>query len=137
MIDLIKNPTRRQLRQFGGIFLPVALGVAAWLVRRSGASWTVPDILLAAAGGSIVTALWRPAWLRLPFLGLQYLAYPIGYVLSHVLMAVVFFGVVTPVGLLVRTFRGDPLDRKLDPAATTHWTSHTGPSSVERYFRPY
>ena len=137
MIDLIKDPTRRQLRQFGGIFLPAALAVVAILVRRSGASWTVPDILYALAVFSVLIALWRPAWLRVPFLGLQYLAYPIGFVLSHVLMAVVYFGVVTPVGLLVRTFKGDLLERAFDPKASTYWTSREGPASVERYFRPY
>ena len=137
IIEIIKDPTRRQLRQFGGLFLPAFLGLVAFLVRRSGASWNAPVTLLGVAVVSIATAIIEPRWLRLPFLGLQYVAYPIGFVLSYVLMAVVYFGVVTPVGLLVRTFRGDPLERKFDSEATTYWTSRKGPSSVERYFRPY
>jgi len=137
LIDIIKEPSRRQLRQFGGIFLPAFIGVVAFFVRGGGSSWAVPGALLGAAAASVAVALARPALLRVPFVGLQYVAYPIGWVVSHVLMAVVYFGVVTPVGFLVRTFRGDPMTRRLDPTATSHWVPHKGRLPLERYFRQY
>lgn len=137
LLAIIKDPSRRQLRQFGGIFLPAFLGVVALLVRRTGSSWTVPGALLGVAALSVGTALVRPGLMRAPFVGLQYVAYPIGWVVSHVLMAVVYFGVVTPVGFLVRTFRGDPMTRRLDPQAPSHWVPHKGRLPLERYFRQY
>jgi hypothetical protein len=137
LVELIKDPTRRQLRQFGALFLPGFLGLVAVLVRRSSGTFVVAGPLLGAAGVSIVAALVSPAWLRAPFVGLQYLAFPIGWVLSHAILAIVYFGVVTPIGCLVRVFRRDPLRRRLDPGAASHWTARKAPASIERYFRPY
>ena len=137
LIEVIKDPTRRQLRQFGALFLPGFLCLVAFLVHRSSGAWGVAGTLLGVAGASITTALVVPSWLRAPFVGLQYLAFPVGWVLSHAIFAIIFFGVVTPIGFLVRTFRGDPLERRLDPKAASHWTARKTPASIERYFRPY
>lgn len=137
LVELIKDPTRRQLRQFGGLFLPGALGLVAFLVHRSSGTWSIAGPLLGVAGASIASAFVSPSRLRAPFVGLQYLAYPIGWVLSHAIFALVYFGVVTPIGFLVRTVRGDPLERRLDPKAASHWTLRKAPASIERYFRPY
>ena len=137
LVDVIKDPTRRQLRQFGGMFLPGFLAIVGAIVLKGGRHPTAAFVLFGVAGVSVVTALARPALLGLPFVGLQYVAYPFGWVLSHALMAVVYFGVVTPVGLLVRTFKGDPLKRRIDPNATTYWVSRKGTPRIERYFRQY
>ena len=137
VIDIIRDPTRSQLRQFGGLFLPGFLGLVALLVHRSSGGWGVAGPLLAVAGASISAAILRPPILRGPFVGLQVVAFPIGWVLAHAIFAVVYFGVVTPVGFLVRTFRGDPLERAIDRGAASHWARRKAPASIERYFRPY
>jgi hypothetical protein len=41
--------------------------------------------------------------------------------LSTAVLALVFFLFLTPVGLLMRVVRVDPLQRRLEPEATTYW----------------
>ena len=137
LIDILKDPTQRQLRQFGGLFLPGFLVGCTIVARRAGVAWPLPGALLGAASLSIAAALARPSSLRRVFVALQVVAFPIGWVLGHALMAIVYFGVFFPVGLLLRLFRGDPLTRRIERDAPTHWVPRKPPSGIERYFRPY
>ena len=42
-------------------------------------------------------------------------------VVSPVALGVLFYGVVTPVGMLMRAFGKDPLKLRRDPAAASYW----------------
>ena len=42
-------------------------------------------------------------------------------VVSPVILAVLFYGAITPIGLLARLTGHDPLKRRIDPAAKTYW----------------
>jgi hypothetical protein len=42
-------------------------------------------------------------------------------VLGRIVMAILFFAVVTPVGLVMRTAGRDPLRRRLDREASSYW----------------
>ena len=57
--------------------------------------------------------------------------------MGHVLLLLVFYGVVTPIGLVLRLAGRDPMHRKLDRAAATYWVRRPQPQGVERYFRQY
>jgi hypothetical protein len=52
-------------------------------------------------------------------------------------MGVVFFGLFTAVGLLMRLFGYDPMTRKFDRSARTYWVRHEDQSDVSYYFRQY
>ena len=67
----------------------------------------------------------------------MYAVYPIGWTVSHLALAVVYYLVVTPIGLLMRLFGRDPMRRKFDPSATTYWQPHESPDEPERYFRQF
>jgi len=74
---------------------------------------------------------------RYLYVGLTLLTFPIGFILSHVLLAIVFYLVITPVGLVMRLLGRDPLQRKFNREASTYWVDHAEPKSVEEYFRQY
>jgi hypothetical protein len=63
--------------------------------------------------------------------------YPIGLVIAHVLLGVVYFGWITPVGLLMRLFGRDPMHRRLDRSAASYWVRRRPASSASQYFRQY
>jgi hypothetical protein len=50
---------------------------------------------------------------------------------------VVFYGVLTPIGLLMRLFGRDPLNRTFDRSATSYWIEHDPGSDLDRYFQQY
>src|SRR5262245_34803983 len=94
------HPTDRVLRQFAalGVFCGAAL---AW---RAGAAAGEP-LGLALAGLAVAVGglgLVRPRTVRLPFLALSLLTYPIGWAVSQVVLAGLFYLVFTPVGVLFR-----------------------------------
>ena len=60
---------------------------------------------------------------------------PIGWTVSSLLLAVVFFGILTPTGLLMRLVGRDPLDRTLKRDARSYWVERRPVTDPRRYFR--
>jgi hypothetical protein len=135
LIRIDRNPSRRQLALFGAVWLVVFAawgGVAYWRGATSTAAavWVVA-ILVPAIGWFI------PPLMRIVYLGLAYLTFPLGAVLSFVVLAAVYFGVFTPIGLLMRWFGHDPMCRRRDAKATTYWVPRNPTTDVRRYFRQF
>jgi hypothetical protein len=136
MIEINRNPSRSELMLFGvllGLFLALAGAVAFW---RFGAA-RVAYVLWAAAAAAPLVYFALPPVRRPLYLGWMYAAFPIGWAVSHAVMAAAFFGVVTPTGLVMRLFGRDPLARRLDPGAATYWTPRRRAPDRSRYFRQY
>jgi len=136
MIEIDRHPAPRILRQFAGLFL-LAFGVVGLLVLRRGGSMEVALAIWGVALAVFVVGMIRPGAIRLVYLGLIYLAFPIGWVVSHVLLALVLYLLFTPIGWALRLLGRDPLERKLDSEASSYWTAHEQPASMDRYFRQF
>ena len=48
-------------------------------------------------------------------------------IVSPVALAILFYGVVTPTGLIMRLLGKDPLRLRLDPSAPSYWITRTPP----------
>jgi hypothetical protein len=91
----------------------------------------------ALAGLSALFSLVAPR-ANLPiYLGLTILSYPIGFVLSYVIMGFLFFVMITPVGLFFRLTGYDPLHRRFEPDATSYWTDPRPRRGKESFFRQF
>jgi hypothetical protein len=136
MIRLNLNPTDRDLRIFGlllGLFTPTF----GWLICRRFA-WQTPWVGLALACAIlIVTALTIPSLLRWIYLAWNVAVFPLGWLVSHVVLAIVYWGVITPIGLALRILGKDPLQRGFDRQATTYWRRRTPRTDPRSYFRPF
>jgi hypothetical protein len=131
-----RDPTPADLRTFGRL-LPIFVAlVGAVAVLRTGSTTTATVIWVVGGGLSLlyagVAAARRPV-----FLAWTRATYPIGWAVSRLVMAVVFFLVVTPVGVLVRRFGRDPLERRFDGGATSYWVEREGEAEPSRYFRQF
>ena len=137
MIDINRNPSRRQLNQFGLIWLVFFAAVAAamWFKLHS----PVVTGTLACLAAVVPAVGWAvPAFMRLVFVGMSYLAWPIGFVVSHVLLAAVFYLVLTPIGLIMRLVGYDPMHRRFDPEAASYWIARDGAAREPKsYFRQF
>jgi hypothetical protein len=130
--DEVKSSSNRQ---FGLVFAVVFALIAAWpLLHGRAPRWGS----VAVAGIFLVLALVAPdalaplnrLWFRLGLL--------LHGVVSPVVLGLVFFSTVTPIGWVLRLLGKDPLRRRIEPAATTYWIERTppGPSgdSMPRQF---
>jgi len=122
-------------RTFGLVIAGVCLVVALGPLRHGHAPrWWV----LAVAGVFSLIALLRPVllarlnrlWTRLGVL--------LGKVASPIALGVLFYGVITPVAIVIRLTGNDPLRLKLDRDADTYWIAREPPGpppdSMSRQF---
>ena len=136
MIDINWNPTRRQLRQFAVAFLIFA-GIGSGLLWwRFGPGWYLPTLWI--AGPIVATVgLLIPKAVKPLFVGMSLLAFPIGFVLGTVLLALTYYIIVTSIGLVFKLLGKDPLGRKLDREAATYWKKRPPTPEPGRYFRQF
>ncbi len=136
LIEVNWNPGLGRLRLFAGL-LPVFAGLLAWLIHaKLGA--TAPAAGLVAAGLLVsLVGLIRPAWFRPVYLVWMALGLPVSWMLSHGILLVLYFGVLTPLAVVMRCGGYDPLRRRVDPRAETYWTPHVPVDDHRRYFRQY
>lgn len=140
------DPPRRTLSQFGVIALVVFGGLGAWTMYRhhllgfelsTGTAQAVGGALLGLGILSGLLAAAAPSLLRFLYVGLVVITFPIGFVVSHVVLALLYYVVLTPVGLVMRLVGHDPMNRRWDPDATTYWHTRDTRRDVKSYFRQY
>jgi hypothetical protein len=146
IIQLNVKPDRKTLAQFGLVAL-VAFGLIGGLIfwrkeffglhLSDGAARTTALVLWGLGGLSALLGLVKPELNRFLFVGLILVTFPIGFVLSYVIMGIIFYLIITPVGLVFRLIGRDPLAKRFDPKAATYWVPHRNAESVERYFRQF
>ncbi|MDP6057691.1 MAG: SxtJ family membrane protein, partial [Pirellulaceae bacterium] len=82
-------------------------------------------ILALPAAGKHVFVIWMLA------------AVPIGWSISHAVLALAYYLAVTPIGLAMRLFGYDPMKRRFDAAASSYWDSREPEADRSRYLRQF
>ena len=134
--DLPLNPSPRTLRQFAGLWLLFFLGLAAQQWWGRGRPYAALILALLAVGLGLAGLIHPPA-LRSVFVGWMLLAFPIGWTVSQVLLAVLYYGVFTPVGLFFKLRGRDSLCRKRAADRESYWEEKPASKDVRSYFRQY
>jgi hypothetical protein len=125
----------REWRKFGllvgGVF--TGLGVVSWLRHKAAAPYLLtPGVLLVFCGLVMSQAL------KYVYLLWMSLAIVLGFVVSSVLLFLLFCVVITPIGFLARCSGKDFLGLKLDPKAASYWLPREKkprkPQDYERQF---
>ena len=89
-------------------------------------------------GGVLTLLFYAIPPIRLPFyIGWMYAFFPLGWLLSHVILALVYYLALLPVGLIMRMVGYDPLHRKFDRQAESYWIPKRDAPDVSRYFRQF
>jgi Saxitoxin biosynthesis operon protein SxtJ len=136
LIEINRDPTERQLNWFGALFalFLAAVGGMAWL--RYGSANAAKTIWISAA--IVALAYYACPPLRRPlYLGWSYVTFPIGWAISHLLLAATYYFIFTPVGLAMRLLGRDPMERHFDPNAESYWIEHNPGGDPSRYFRQF
>jgi Saxitoxin biosynthesis operon protein SxtJ len=134
--DIQFNPPRKTLRQFAVLWLIFLGGLALWHALAR-ANIKTAFILAVLAVTVSLTGLSRPEWIRLIYVGWMVLAFPIGWLVSQVMLAAMFFGLFTPTGLAFRLVKHDPLRRTRRPELESYWAPKPMPTDVRSYFKQF
>jgi Saxitoxin biosynthesis operon protein SxtJ len=108
----------KQLRHFGlmvgGIFAAIGVWPALW----SGRPLRPWALVLAVA--LMVPAIMMPRLLRQAYRGWMAVGELLGWINTRILLGLLFFAVVTPMGIVMRWLGRDPMQRAFDPRAETY-----------------
>ena len=134
IIDFNRAPSESQLRWFGAVppaFFSVVGALLLWRLD----SWLAAQILW-GAGLTLAVLFYLVRPFRLPiYLGWMHAVAPIGWTVSHLVLAAIYYLVLTPTGVIMRIFGRDLLKRRLDASARTYWSGHDPGADTARYFR--
>ena len=110
--------TKKTLRQFGlmvgGIFLFIGLWPFVWRQEAVRIWVVVPGALLATAG------LIVPGLLKHVYQGWMWVGHVMGWINTRIILGILFYGIVTPMGLVMKLTGRDPMRRKFEPDAQTY-----------------
>tara|TARA_R110002072_G_scaffold303094_1_gene493255 strand:+ start:66823 stop:67296 length:474 start_codon:yes stop_codon:yes gene_type:complete len=136
IVDINWNPSRKELKVFS-LLLPVFFSIVAWLAHDKGA--TAETAWMIAGGGTVVggVGVFAPSFIRIVYVVWMAAVFPIGFVVSNVVLAVVFYGVVWPIGILMKLTGRDALQLRFDREAKTYWNVRQPVRDPRRYFRQY
>lgn len=145
LVEINFNPDTKTLRQFGviafvGFGILAALAYYEKLVFSFGlgeARMTVVTIFAALGSIALLFSLVAPKANRILYVGLTLLAFPIGFVLSYVIMGTLYFLIIGPIAVFFRLFGRDPMRRDYSPTAPTYWQAAEPPRDKESYFHQY
>lgn len=129
------RPDARELRRFAVAMLIgfAVLGLlAAW---RRGSIGTTSTVLW-SIGVGLAAAAFVPGLGRLAYLAVYLPTSIIGYVVSHILLALMFFLVITPLGMILRLM-GKDLLRQQRQKNKTQWTPVRGAKTEDSYYRQF
>ena len=62
---------------------------------------------------------------------------PIGWVISHLLLSIIYYLLLTPIGIIMRLVGYDPMKRKLEKKRETYWVTRQQVRDPNRYFKQY
>ncbi len=121
------------LRQFAAGWLVCFLALA---VRFGALHHAAAGLWLAAVSLVGILGLLAPRLLHWPFVAMTVAAFPIGWVMTQLVLALMFFGVLTPLALIFRWRGRDSLQLRKRERATL-WTTRVEETPPEKYLKQF
>lgn len=125
IIEDIRNirSGRKELREFGltmGAVLMLVSGLVLWRGKGHSVYFLISGLLFIGFG-MVWPALLKPlqkAWMALSAV--------IGFFMSRVTLSILFYCVITPVGVMMRLFGKDVLDERISRGRPSYWRERPG-----------
>jgi len=131
-LDLKEEPKEwRKAAWMSALGLALLSSLLRWRRVLPVAAWGLVLCLLAALA---VAAALRPRWFRAYYRFSARLGFAISRVAGWAVLALLFFIVITPLGLVLRMLGKDPLRLRRPAGAASYWTATPPKSSLERLF---
>ena len=137
LVKINWNPADKDLRNFGRIAITASLLVAILLYAIKGLTLKWCAIIIGVGFFIFLCSILSKNFTRWIYLGLTLITFPIGIVVSFVLLAVFYYLLITPVGLFFRLTGRDILQRKFDASAESYWRPRRPAGNIKRYFNQF
>lgn len=134
-MDSPRSLSRRELREFGlttgGLFALVFGLALPWIRHRAYPTW--PWIALGVLGGAALVA---PSTLKYVHRSWTALGWALGWINSRIVLTVIFYCLITPLGVLLRLGGYNPMAKNLERDRKSYRIPSrvASPESMERPF---
>lgn len=137
LIEINWNPSDKELGRFGRIAIIASILVATLLYATKGLAFKWCVLIVGVGCLFFVCSILSITLIKWIYLGLTLITFPIGMTVSFILLAVFYYLLLTPVGLIFRLIGRDILQRKFDRAAESYWIARRPTNNVKRYFNQF
>jgi len=117
-MDNVDTSSKREQRNFG-IVMAIAIVIVTlihWAIRGHLVTWT-----FYLAGAFLILGLVAPIVLKPVFVVWMKFALVLNWIITRVLLSIVFFLMIVPTRVGILIFSTDPLKREFLPDADTYW----------------
>lgn len=126
--------TTRELRRFGFVMtLPLlVIGIILFWRGKEGAPYVIGLAFLFSLAALVSPSVLRPvehAWMAL--------ARVLSIVMTYVILTLTYYLIITPMGLILRLFGKDLLQKKYKSANTSYWVPVEPDGPCSRHEKPY
>lgn len=126
---------KQELRKFGLMMagvISLLFGLAIPFLGNN----TYPMWPWTIAAAFMITSLVHPKLLNQIYILWMKIGHVLGWINTRIILAVLFFGILTPIGVILRLLNKDPLFKKIEPNAISYRVNckPIEPSEFERPF---
>ncbi len=137
LISLNLHPSSEQLRDFGSIALCMTniIGLGLLCLGKIG----LRGLVVCCLTGVVLYLLSRirPVLLKPVYIALMLAGFPVGWLVSRVVLAFFYFGILTPLGLLFRLLHRDQLHIGWQQDISSYWQVCRKPRAAKDYFQQF
>jgi len=127
------NVDTKDAAKFGKMFSGVFFAISMFALWKGSDSW---GWFLGAAGVFLAAGFTAPGLLGPLYWAWMKFAFALGWFNTRLFLGIIFYLIITPVGLVMRLFRNDTLRLKFDRSASSYWTLRDPkPFDPKRYER--
>ncbi|MBD3305418.1 hypothetical protein GF339_03490 [candidate division KSB3 bacterium] len=120
----------KSLRKFG-LTMAVVLGILSlYALHRTSDLFPIVFLLFLIFWLAGIT---HPIALRKVYVGWMTLALILGFFMTRLILAVMYYVVFTIIGLILRLFNRDMLDQQYDPQAASYWQRRQPPQDIQQH----
>jgi len=137
LVSLNLKASEKQLRDFGDIALCMCNFIGLMMIWLKGLS--MKAFIGFCITGMVIYLLSRISTrlVRPVYMAMTVVTFPIGWLVSHVVMALFYYVIISGVGLVFKLLKRDPLHRSCNPKADSYWLPYQHKSSTKDYFHQF
>ena len=129
------SPDRKTLKNFALTMSIVLLIIGGILLLKQK---KVYILFFSLSGLFLLSGLFVPGKLKAVYILWMRIVYLLAWINTRIILTAVFFIIFTPLSLIMRLFRSDPLERKIDRHSNSYWKDQRqeafDPRQLERQF---
>ena len=112
------NNLEVEIKKFGyiftGIFTLVSV-MAAKLNWQTALYFPVPALFF------LIATLWATKLLKPLYWGWMKVAFVLNWIMTRIILGILYYGIVSPIGIVIRIFGNDPIRKKNNGSASSYW----------------